>query len=245
MNVAGLPVAKTDGAQVLDWLWDDALTHRHRVYALLNGQSATLRRRPAYNAVLRSTATVPVADGAALVFGARFTGQGPIGRYPGPDLMEVSAERAASDGTSFFLLGGAPGVADALAGALVARHPGLRIAGASTPPFGAWSDGESLAMCAAIRESRADIVWLGVSAPKQEIWAHRWREEIGRPIVCVGAAFDFLSGNKPRAPRWMRAIGMEWLFRLVSEPRRVWKRYLVGNIVFLWDLLRFGRRPAH
>jgi N-acetylglucosaminyldiphosphoundecaprenol N-acetyl-beta-D-mannosaminyltransferase len=146
---------------------------------------------------------------------------------------------------SFYLLGGGEGVVEALAAGLTTRHPGLRIAGLGTPPFGAWSDEDSADMAAAAAASGADIVWVGVSAPKQEIWAVRWASTIGHPVVCVGAAFDFLSGRKARAPRWMRTAGLEWLFRLASEPRRVWKRYLIGNAVFMVDLVRYWDRGAH
>ncbi len=245
VHVAGLPVARTGIEGVLDELCADARARRARIYALVNGHSATLRREPAYGAVLSAAATVPLADGAPVVLGAWLTGQGRIGRCPGPDLMEAAAARAAGDGTSFYLLGGGEGVAAALAAALTDRHPGLRIAGVVTPPFGEWSDEESALMADAAAVSGASIVWLGVSAPKQEIWAARWAPRIGRPVVCVGAAFDFLSGRKARAPRWMRSVGLEWLFRLLGEPRRLWKRYLVGNAVFIVDLLRWGRRPAH
>lgn len=241
--IAGLPVVVGGVPAAVSGLFADAGARAARVYVLVNAYSATLRRDPAYASVLASPDIVPLADGTPLTTGAFLTGQGKIGRCPGPDLMEAAAARAAEDGTSFFLLGGGPGVAEALAEALAARHTGLCIAGTLAPPFGEWSDAGSQAMCAAIRDSGADVVWLGVSAPKQEIWAHRWRVEVGRPIVCVGAAFDFLSGTKARAPRWMRAIGMEWLFRLISEPRRVWRRYLGGNAVFLFDLVRWGRRP--
>jgi len=244
LSVAGLPVIRADVGSALNLLWSDVAGRCPRVYVLVNGHSATLRRQPTYAAVLRSEAAVPLPDGVPMTLGAWLTGQGRIGRCPGPDFFEASAERAAGDGTSFFLLGGGPGVADELARALSGRHPGLSIAGTAAPPFGEWADAQSRDLVLAARSSGADIVWLGVSAPKQEVWALRWRKELGRPVVCVGAAFDSLSGRKPRAPAWMRRAGLEWLFRLASEPGRLWKRYLVGNAVFLADLVHYGRRLA-
>ena len=166
----------------------------------MNGYSATLSRDPEYLNVLEGTSTVPLADGFPLIFGARLTSQGGVSRCPGPDLMDHAADRAAIDGTSFFLLGGAGGVAEDLAVALKLRHPGLRIAGTLSPPFGEWDEVISRELVAAVVDSGAEIVWLGVSAPKQEIWAGQWVHDIGRPVVCVGAAFDFLSGRKPRCP---------------------------------------------
>lgn len=236
---------RADVTCALDMLWDDARARRSPVYVFVNGYSATLRRQSAYAGVLASDVIVPLADGAPMTYGAAVTGQGGIGRCPGPDLFEAAASRAAGDGTTFFLLGGHDGVAEQLARRLMERHPGLVVAGTATPPFGTWRDDESAALIEQVKASNADILWLGVSAPKQESWGVRWHEEIGRPIVCVGAAFDFLSGRKKRAPVWMRRIGAEWLFRFGSEPGRLWKRYVAGNVVFLGDLARYrGRAPA-
>lgn len=243
IHIAGLPILRRTIHRALDLIWGDAGVPRGRVYALVNAYSATLRRKnPAYRAMLEAPTTIPLPDGAPLSFGARLLGVGSVGRTPGPDLMEAAVARAASDQTPMFLMGGGPGVVDDLCQVLCSRHPGLKIAGLYTPPYGEWSRHESLAMCELVRESGARILWLGVSAPKQEIWAHEYLQELGMPVVCVGAAFDFLAGRKPRAPRWMRAVGMEWLFRLVTEPRRLWRRYLVGNAVFLSDFVWYRTR---
>lgn len=240
--VAGLPVTSANVDQAVDLLWDSVEKGLPRVYVLVNAYSATLRRRSEYAAVLRDDAVTPLADGASLTAGAILVGRGEIGRCPGPDLFERAALRAAGDGTSFYLLGGGEGVVDELAATLQARFPGLRIAGAATPPYGVWTDEQHRALVEQVRASDADILWMGVSAPKQETWAVRWHEDVGRPIVCVGAAFDFLSGRKARAPLWMRRIGAEWLFRLLSEPRRLLWRYLAGNTVFLVDLIHFRNK---
>lgn len=240
LHVAGLPVIRSDVAHAVDLVWADARARRARVYALVNAYSATLRRsEPAYAATIEDERCIPLADGAALTLGARMVGIGRIERAPGPDVFSEACVRAASDMTPFYLLGGGEGVAEALRDELVRRNPGLRIVGTSTPPYGVWPRQASEDLCRAVRESGAQVLWLGVSAPKQETWALEWIDELGMPVVCVGAAFDFLAGFKPRAPQWMRRAGLEWLFRLLSEPRRLWKRYLLGNTVFLLDLVRF------
>jgi len=245
LHVAGLRTTRVDLEAARELLWNDARLRRARVYVLVNGYSATLRRHhDAYASLLEQDAVVPLSDGAAITLGARLAGAGRSPRCPGPDLLERAARVAAGDGTAFFLLGGDVGVAEQLAEELRKRYPGLRIAGAATPPFGKWSEAESRKLVGLVAKSDADILWLGVSAPNQEIWSVAWHESIGRPIVCVGAAFDFLSGRKPRAPRWIRQIGLEWLFRLASEPGRLWRRDLVGYAVFLADVLRYGRRPV-
>jgi N-acetylglucosaminyldiphosphoundecaprenol N-acetyl-beta-D-mannosaminyltransferase len=238
IHVAGLPIAVADVQATVESLTADAKAAVPHAYVFVNGHSATLRRDSAYAGVLRSPEVIPVPDGVPLAIGAFLTGQGRIHRCPGPDLFQASAARAASEGMSFYLLGGGVGVADELAKQLTRCYPGLRIAGLDVPPFGDWSDEDGVAMADAARASGADIVWVGVSAPKQEIWAARWASRIGRPVVCVGAAFDFLSGRKRRAPRWLRALGLEWLFRFSSEPGRMWRRYAIGNCVFIRDLIR-------
>jgi N-acetylglucosaminyldiphosphoundecaprenol N-acetyl-beta-D-mannosaminyltransferase len=246
VHVAGLPVVRANIEPALDLIWEDAAVPRGRVYVLVNGYSAALRWSvPAYAAVLEADTTVGLPDGAPLAFGARLLGLGSVGRSPGPDLLEAAAARAAADRTPMFLLGGGPGVVDELSSALRKRHPELVIAGTLTPPHAEWTRTESIEMCGRVRESEARLLCLGVSAPKQEVWAHDYLNELGLPVLCVGAAFDFLAGRKPRAPKWMRTIGMEWFFRLATEPRRLWKRYLLGNAVFIADFVRHrSRKPG-
>ncbi len=124
------------------------------------------------------------------------------------------------------------------------RHPGLSIAGSCSPPFGEWSAEANRELIAAVKASGAKLLWLGVSAPKQEIWAYEHLEELGIPIACVGAAVNFNSGLDKRAPHNMQRAGVEWLYRLVREPRRMWRRYLIGNTLFVWDVIRLGKRPS-
>ena len=112
---------------------------------------------------------------------------------------------------------------------LQARFPGLQVAGVYSPPFGPLSADEDRAITAQIVASKADIVWVGLGAPRQEVWMSEHAGWVGAPVlVGVGAAFDFLSGHKRQAPRWIQRRGLEWLFRLVSEPRRLWRRYVLG-----------------
>jgi N-acetylglucosaminyldiphosphoundecaprenol N-acetyl-beta-D-mannosaminyltransferase len=243
--VAGLRVTPADLNRALSFVWEDASTGHAHVYAFVNAYSASLRRSsPEYADVLAADTTTGLPDGVAVSVGARMLGLGAIGRCPGPDLLDRAAEIASRDGTSFALVGGDSGVAQRLGSRLAERHPALRIVLAETPPHGEWPVEWSREVCARAKESGAAILWMGVSAPKQEVWAHRFCAELGMPVVCVGAAFDFLSDSVTRAPRWVRAIGLEWLFRLLCDPRRLWRRYVIGNAVFLFDLFRWGRSPA-
>ena len=245
VHVAGLKVVRATVDDAVEMLLADADAQTPRVYALVNGHSASLRRSvPAYAAALEDERTIGLPDGSAITYGARLVGLGEVGRAPGPDVFAVFCQRAAASGVPIFLLGGGDCVAPRLAEVLIQRFPGLIVSGMATPPFGEWPADVSLELCEQVRASGARILWLGVSAPKQEIWALEHLDLIGMPVACVGAAFDFLAGLKPRAPQWMRDAGVEWIFRLATEPARLWKRYLIGNAIFLADLIRYGRRPA-
>jgi len=244
--IAGFPIWRARSAEASDYVMVDASALSPRTYVLVNAHSAKLRREsPEYAVLLADTdCCVNLPDGASVTYAARLLGYGDIGRCPGPDLMEDACAKAADGGIPVFLLGGADGVAPALGDALRSRHPGIVVAGTATPPFGEWSAEENRRLVEAVRTSGARILFMGVSAPKQEIWAYEHLDELQMPIVCVGAAFDFGTGTKSRAPEWMRKAGLEWAHRLLSEPGRMWKRYLVGNTLFIWDVIRYGRRSA-
>ena len=155
-------------------------------------------------------------------------------RVCGPELMTAFCEETASKGYRHFFYGGAPEVAKDLAAHFAARFPGLIVAGTYCPPFRPLTLEEDREVVEAIEHSRADVVWVGLGAPKQERWMfeHRWRLSVP-VLIGVGAAFDFHTGRVPRAPMWMRENGFEWLFRLAIEPRRLWKRYLVYGSQFV------------
>lgn len=197
---------------------------------------------PEFKEVLRQ-ADLVVPDGMPLVWlgrGARF---GLPRRVYGPELMESFCRSSGSEFNHFFY-GGGPGTAETVARTLQERY-GIRIAGTLTPPFRPLTEEEDRAMLRVINESGPDIIWVGLSTPKQELWMHEHADRLQVPVaVGVGAAFDLVPGLKKSAPKWMQEHGLEWLFRLVSEPRRLWRRYLVGGTRFAyWVLLeRLGLR---
>jgi len=243
--IAGLRVTPLPLPEAVEAFLSDARSANPRVYAFVNGQSASLRRDDKdYGRALEDPRTLGLVDGAAVEIAGRLRGLSTIERCPGPDFFTAAAQAAQALGVSYFLLGGKEGVADQVAARLVADNPGLSIAGTLCPPFGHWDDDVSAELIAAVHASGAQALWLGVSAPKQETWATQNAQKLGIPIACVGAAFDFIAGTVPRAPDWMRRLRLEWLFRLVSEPRRLWRRYLVGNTVFIIDAIRYGTRKA-
>ena len=179
-------------------------------------------------------------DGMSLVWALRSLGVPGATRVYGPSLLEVLCARAEAEGLPVGLHGGAPEVLDALAAELRRRHPRLRIPYAVSPPFRAQDASEEAAAREAIRASGARILFVGLGCPKQERWMAAQRDALPCVQVGVGAAFDFVAGAKPQAPAWMQGAGLEWLFRLVSEPRRLWRRYLVGNARFAYHFVLRG-----
>ena len=180
-------------------------------------------------------ASMVVPDGYPLVVLGRRKGFALARRVYGPELMETFCEETARKGYRHYFYGGAEGVAEELAKRFARRFAGMEIAGTHCPPFRALTEEEEREVCEEIRASKADVVWVGLSTPKQERWMARVREALGVPVmVGVGAAFDFHTGRVAQAPRWMRENGMEWFFRLMSEPRRLWRRYLVNGSEFAW-----------
>lgn len=182
------------------------------------------------------TANLP--DGMPLVWWARRSGHPHAERVYGPDLMERVLDIGRELGTRHYLYGSTPDVLAALETAIESRWPGALVVGVESPPFRELSDDELRMSIANISASRADVVWVGMGTPKQDFLVHRMSAMSGHTFVAIGAAFDFIAGTKRQAPRWMMRIGLEWLYRLLSEPRRLWNRYLVYNWRFVRLLAR-------
>lgn len=187
---------------------------------------------PTYADVLRD-ATVATPDGTPLVWTLRALGHRKQTRVYGPDLLLAFADYGARMGVGQYFYGGAPGVALTLAQRLGDRFPGFRCVGVESPPYRELTPEEDAAVVERIHASGADVVWVGLGAPKQERWIAAHAGRIGATLVGVGAAFDFHAGTVRQAPRWMMRLGLEWLFRLAVEPGRLWKRYAWHNPRFL------------
>lgn len=188
-----------------------------------------------------AAADLCLADGMPLVWASRLLGGGIPEKVSGSDLVLPLVERAAARGWRIYLLGGAPGVAERAADRLRERFPSIRVAGADSPRVAA--DGthgaDMEAALGRIRAARPELVLVAFGAPKQELWIHRNRDRL-RPAVAlgIGASIDFVAGRVRRAPRWMSRGGLEWLWRLSHEPRRLWRRYLVEDPRFAAIVLR-------
>ncbi|WP_200800349.1 WecB/TagA/CpsF family glycosyltransferase [Jatrophihabitans endophyticus] len=181
-------------------------------------------------------------DGMPLVWAGKRAGFSDMTRVCGPDLLPETLRQAVDRGHDSFFYGGAPGVAEEMVQRLRADIPGLRVAGTASPPYRPMTPDEVAADIAAINESGAALVWVGLGAPKQEKWMADHIHLFDRAVVIgVGAAFDMHAGRVRRAPLWAQRHGVEWLFRLAQEPRRLWRRYARAVPTFVWGALR--QRP--
>lgn len=221
--------------EILRW----ASAGEARAVHLCNAYNLSLAERdPAFRRVL-NRGDLNLADGMPLVWAGRRLGFGDMhGRVYGPELMGSVIDRGRSAGLSHYLYGSTPVVVERLAASLRASHPGVEIVAAESPPFRPLHQDERDALAARVRDSGAGVVWVGLGTPKQDHFIEELRTSLGTTLVAVGAAFDFLAGTKPQAPRLLQEHGLEWAYRFAREPRRLWRRYLVGNVVFLRGLAK-------
>jgi N-acetylglucosaminyldiphosphoundecaprenol N-acetyl-beta-D-mannosaminyltransferase len=239
VDVLGVKVSAIHMEQALDVL-DDWITNGIRRYVCVTGVHGVMEsRRNAKLQRIHNDAGLVTPDGMPLVWWSKSRGWHHTERVYGPDLMLACCERSIATGYRHFFYGGNDGVADLLAQKLSKRFPGLSVAGTYTPPFRQLTKEEDDEVVARINDAGADIVWVGLSTPKQEYWMAEHLGRIDAPaMIGVGAAFDFHAGLKKQAPAWMQQSGLEWFFRLATEPRRLWKRYLINNPAFVWLALQ-------
>ncbi|MBN2476311.1 MAG: WecB/TagA/CpsF family glycosyltransferase [Pirellulales bacterium] len=249
-DLFGVRVSATDYEEATGVILDAARRRRsgvvslHAVHALMTAAGDPALRDAVNTFDMVGPDGQPVRWALRLVHGVRLRE-----RVYGPELMLRLCERAAAERVPIYLYGALPETIRALHANLVTRYPRLVVAGAESPPFRPLSDAELEQTIRRIESSGAGIVFLGLGAPKQDWFAYRHRQRIRAVQVCVGAAFDFHAGNKRTAPQWMQRRGLEWLFRLCCEPRRLWRRYLMTNSLFLGKLtvalLRRRRHAPH
>ena len=234
-NILGVGVSSLDIPAAVSAI-EQWISRRERQYVCITSVHGIIESQ--YDESLRrihNNAGMVTADGMPLVWVSRLMGFHRTNRVYGPDLMLAVCERAQQRGFSHFFYGGGPGVPQRLIERLSRLYPALRVAGSYSPPFRPLTSEEDRLVVEQINSSGADIVWVGLSTPKQERWMAAHVEKLNAPVlVGVGAAFDFNAGLKRQAPQWMRKSGLEWTFRLATEPRRLWYRYLKSNPAFLF-----------
>ena len=234
-DVLDVPLAMVDYDATMDAM-DAMIARRDRGYVCAVAVHAVTvsRRDPDMKAALRG-ASLTVPDGMPLVWAANALGENLPNRVYGPELMRRYSSRCAERGHRVWLYGGRDqGTLAQLTLNLRREHPGLKVVGGYSPPFRPLTAEEEDALVAQVNEDRPDVLWVGIGVPKQEKWMARMRERLDVPVMCaVGAAFAFHAGRISQAPPWMQDRGLEWIYRIAQEPRRLLPRYLLTNPHFL------------
>jgi N-acetylglucosaminyldiphosphoundecaprenol N-acetyl-beta-D-mannosaminyltransferase len=243
---SGVRLVDTDVAGAVDSLAAAAAAGSPQGLHLCNAYTLTLATRdPAYRATLQHPGAVNLPDGTPVSWYYRLASRhGARGPVRGPSLMKAGLARP---GLRHFLLGGTDDVLADLEEVIARDYPQAVVAGRLAPPFGDPGDADLELWAASVREAGADVVWVGLGTPRQDVVISRLVGRTGAVLVGVGAAFDFLSGHKSEAPEVLHRTGLEWVYRLASEPRRLWRRYLFGNAAFVVQAVRqlaLARRAA-
>lgn len=208
-----------------------------RAVHLCNAWTLALGGRDAVLAKVLNRGDLNLPDGMPLSWAGRRAGFANMRRHiRGTDLLLATARAGQASGLRHYLYGSTPEVTRALARRLNELAPGVTIVGVESPPFRPLTDTEEAELVERVRQARPDVVWVGLGTPGQDLFIDRFRDRLCATLVAVGAAFDFLAGAKRQAPIWVQNCGLEWAFRLAIEPRRLWRRYLVGNTSFLLGL---------
>lgn len=211
------------------------------VHGVMEAQS-----KPEFRRVLNE-ALINAPDGMPMSWIGWLQGHKQMDRVYGPDFMANLCQLSAGKGYRHYLYGGQPGVASELKSALEKRFPGLQIVGTFTPPFRSLTQEEENDLLIDVQNTKPDILWVGLSTPKQEGFMAQYVDRLRVPLLIgVGAAFDFHTGRLHESPEWMKRAGLQWLHRLMQDPRRLWKRYLLNNAKFVWLItLQLLRVSSH
>lgn len=238
ISVIGSHIDAVNWSQALARIHNWSATRQSRYVCICNVHSVVTARHDENFARVIRDADMATPDGAPVAWMMRRSGVAGQQRINGPDLMWRYFAEAANRNESIYLYGGQRSTLDLLQRKIVEQFPGLNIAGAYSPPFRPLSEEEDAAVIEAINASGAHTLWVSLGCPKQENWMAANRGRINAVMIGVGAAFDYHAGTIRRAPVWMQRNGLEWLHRLCSEPRRLWKRYLVTNTIFIYYAAR-------
>jgi len=219
---------------------DDCIEERKKIYVCIAPVSTIMeaQENEGYREIINNSAmTTP--DGMPLVWLGKMKGEHEIERTYGPDLMLAVCEKGQEKGYKHYLYGGTESTCSLLKNVLKKKFSNIDIRGHYAPPLRPLHAQEDDGVIEQINKLSPDILWVGLGSPKQDYWMSEHREKLDVPVIVgVGAAFDFIAGVKRQAPRWMQRCSLEWFFRLCSEPRRLWKRYLLGNTRFIYLLIK-------
>lgn len=245
-NILRVLGVKLDAIEINDVVkivsgWIDSSVKTTRYICVTNVNSVVEAQKDPYLKQITNESDISVCDGMPLVWIGRLKGFKLRERVYGFNLMREVLGLSQKKGYSNYFYGSSESVLSNMVSRIKREYPNLRMNGYFSPPFRELSEIEKQKIAQDINNSKPDIVWVGLGYPKQEKWMHEFRNYLNYPVLIgVGAAFDFFSGNKKQAPIWMQNAGLEWLFRLIQEPGRLWKRYLINNTLFIILLIKEG-----
>lgn len=239
IEVCGLPVDNATMDEALDAVAARIAARAPTRLYYLNADCVNIAHRDEEYAEVIRCGDLVFADGSGLRLAGKMLRTPIRDNVNGTDMFPLLCERAAREGWRIFLLGARPGIADAVAEWIGKHHPDATVCGTH---HGYFESDETDGVVAAIAKTRPDVLFVAFGAPRQEAFVDRYLEQSGACVgLGVGGLFDFFSGRMPRAPRWMRKLGIEWLYRFWREPGRMWRRYWIGNFVFVWRVWRSKR----
>lgn len=241
VNICGVKIDPYSFDEVVEGIVHHIQTSRTPEYVVTpNAQHVLSLQKDPYFQKIYSHARWVVPDGVPLLWAAKLLGTPLKGRVNGTDLFEHLCAAAAQSGFKVFLMGGRPLAAQKASEVLQVRHPTLKVVGTYCPPYGFQNDTAELQRInAAIKAAKPDLLFVGLGAPKQEKWIYEHYQELAIPVsLGIGVSFELVADMVRRAPILLQKLGLEWLFRLVMEPRRLWQRYILGNPQFIWLVLQ-------
>ena len=238
VELGGVLIDRVDASEAVDRLREFLLDGETHQVVTVNLDFLSIAQRDVRFRSTLNASDLAVADGMPLVWASRLRGESLPERVAGVDLVFESCRLAAEEDRGVFLLGAAPGVAEAAASKLQETFPGLQIAGTYSPPMGPMSRKENARILRMIQDTRPGFLFVALGAPRQDLWIRENRVFLNVPVAMgVGCVFDVLAGDVDRAPRWMQRSGLEWAYRLCQEPSRLWRRYLVNDTRMMFRLV--------
>ena len=236
-NILGVDIAVTNMKSVCYYLTKNLERIRGEYVCVSNVHTTVMAYNDASYREVQNNAVIAVPDGKPLSLICRIRGYKAAQRVAGPDLMPEILRMSEKEGYSHFFYGSTEATLGFLEKNIRRRYPKLKIAGVYSPPFRKMTKEEDEQIVNMINETKPDFVWVGLGAPKQERWMYEHRGKINAVMLGVGAAFDFHAGTSKRAPKWMQEFYLEWLYRLIQDPKRLLKRYMFSNAQFIWLIL--------
>lgn len=232
-TILGVKIAVTNMSQVVNYIYENIKELSGKYICVSNVHTTVMSYEDENYKKIQNTAVLRLPDGGPLSSVQRKRGYSEAERVTGPDLMKRMFEESDTHHLKHFFYGSTPETLETLEKKLKEKYPKLDIAGKYSPPFRALTEKEDSEIIKMINDSKADIVWIGLGAPKQEKWMFEHNDKVSGLMIGVGAGFDYHAGNIKRAPKWMQKCNLEWLYRLLQDPKRLFKRYFKTNLKFI------------